>query len=68
MTHDPNRLRWRKSQFSGANADCVEVAETATGVAIRDSEDPDGPWLNFTRRRFEVFLQGCKAGEFDELT
>jgi hypothetical protein len=33
---------WRKSSYSGSEANCVELAHTATAGAIRDSKNPDG--------------------------
>jgi hypothetical protein len=36
-------LTWRKSSYSDAHTNCVEVA--AEG-AVRDSKNPDGPVLN----------------------
>jgi hypothetical protein len=39
---------WRKSSFSGdGNSDCVEVALTSRGAAVRDSKNADGPMLRF---------------------
>ncbi|WP_344421393.1 DUF397 domain-containing protein [Amycolatopsis minnesotensis] len=35
-------LVWRKSSHSGGGNDCVEVALTGEGTAVRDSKDPDG--------------------------
>jgi hypothetical protein len=43
---------------------CVEVA-SADIVLVRDSKDPEGPVLTFTRAEWEAFIQGVKAGEFD---
>ena len=41
---DPNS--WRKSSFSGAVGNCVEIAPLPDGrVAVRNSRDPDGPGL-----------------------
>jgi hypothetical protein len=36
-------------------------------VAVRDSKDPDGPVLLYTRAEWRAFLHGAKAGEFDDL-
>lgn len=58
---------WRKSTFSGANGNCVEFAPTTTGVAVRDSKDPNGPVLRFTKAEIAAMLDGAKAGEFDNL-
>lgn len=35
-------LVWRKSSHSGGGNDCVEVALTGDGTAVRDSKDPGG--------------------------
>jgi hypothetical protein len=41
-------LVWRKSTFSG-NENCVEIALTPGGFAVRDSKDPDGAVLAFAQ-------------------
>ena len=59
-------LVWRKSSKSGNDGACVEVANLPNGGrAVRDSKDPSGPVLTFTRREWEAFVGGAKDGEFD---
>ena len=50
---------WRKASYSSGNGgNCVEVANSSTTVALRDSQDQDGPrlavspaqWRALTRR------------------
>ena len=52
-----NRADWRKSSYSGTNGGaCVEVARNLPGVvAVRDSKDPHGPALVFTRADWAAF-------------
>ncbi|MEV7021612.1 DUF397 domain-containing protein [Kitasatospora sp. NPDC093558] len=58
-------LVWRKSSFSGAQSNCVEVASGVTGVVpVRDSKDPEGPALLFAAEAWSSFLAGVKGGEF----
>lgn len=59
--------KWRKSSRSnGSGGNCVEVADNLPGiVAVRDSKNPDGPALAFTRDRWNAFLDGLKDGQFD---
>ena len=53
--------RWVKSSFSFANGNCVEVAELpGNTVGIRDSRDPGGPVLRFTRAEWAAFLSGAR--------
>lgn len=57
---------WVKSSYSGpTGGNCVEVAFlTDGGVAMRNSRDPDGPALIFTRAEWNAFLGGARNGEF----
>ena len=60
------RVEWRKSSFSGAMGNCVEVAALVTDdVAVRNSRHPSGPALIFARAEWAAFLDGMKQGEFD---
>ncbi|MBK1784820.1 DUF397 domain-containing protein [Prauserella cavernicola] len=59
---------WRKSKYSGAMGNCVEVAHLTGGqIAMRNSRDPHGPALIYTRAEIEAFLSGAKDGEFDDM-
>jgi len=58
---------WRTSSYSGSNNDCVEIADLASGGrAVRDSKNPDGGFFRFTAGEWSTFIQGVKAGEFDQ--
>ncbi len=67
MTRYNSQLSWRKSTYSGANGDCVEVAEHGNLIALRHSKEPDQGTLHYTRSELAAFIAGCKAGEFDDL-
>jgi hypothetical protein len=60
-------VAWRKSGRSvgdyGDQTNCVEVAELPGRVAMRDSKDPAGPVLVFTRAEWRAFLSGMRGGE-----
>lgn len=57
---------WRKSSFTD-NGTCFEVALTSDGVLVRNSNHPEAGTLTFTRTELSAWIQGCKAGEFDDL-
>ncbi|AEV81962.1 hypothetical protein ACWT_0947 [Actinoplanes sp. SE50] len=58
-------ITWRKSSRSGAAGHCVEVANTAAAVLVRDSKDATGPVLTFDAQDWTGFLAGVRAGQFD---
>jgi hypothetical protein len=61
-------VTWRKSKHSGAYGNCVEAAVLEDGeVALRNSRDPSGPALMFSRDEIAAFLAGAKDGEFDNI-
>lgn len=55
---------FNKSSFSEGGTECVEVAQTASGVVVRDSKNPGGPMLWFSLMEWTAFLYGVLAGEF----
>jgi hypothetical protein len=59
------KVVWRKARASNAGGGCVELADL--GVAMRDSKDPDGSRLYFTRAEITAFFHGVRGGEFDHL-
>jgi len=58
-------LTWRKSSYSESANSCVEVAVDGDDHLVRDSKDPDGLVLRFTREEWAAWLAGVKAGEFE---
>lgn len=59
---------WRKSRHSNPTGNCVEVAELAEGcIAVRNSRDPGGPALLYSRAEMAAFVHGVKSGEFDDM-
>jgi Domain of unknown function (DUF397) len=60
---------WLKSNRSNPSGNCVELAELpgAALVALRNSRDPDGPALIYTRAEIEAFVRGAADGDFDHL-
>ena len=57
---------WAKSSLSFSNGNCVEVTELPGGaVGVRNSRDPGGPVLRFSRGEWVAFLGGARLGEFD---
>lgn len=52
---------WRKSKRSGYNGDCTEVRMANGTVQVRDSKNPDGGVLTFTRAEWESFTHGIRA-------
>jgi hypothetical protein len=59
-------LQWIKATAS-ADAACVELAESSGTYRMRDSKDPRGPVLEFSRQEIAAFLDGAHKGEFDHL-
>ena len=76
MTHAVNGIpagqlagvTWQKSRRSNPSGNCVEVAQLPDGgIAVRNSRDPMGPALVYTRAEIVAFLHGVQDGDFDHL-
>jgi hypothetical protein len=60
------RIAWRKSSYSSsAGGNCVEIADLAQHVAVRDSKDPDGPYLTVIRGAWQAFSRDIRSGKHD---
>ncbi|MCW2930957.1 MAG: hypothetical protein JWM19_1919 [Actinomycetia bacterium] len=52
---------WRKSSYSGSQADCVEVGGDSQGITIRDTKNRlNGPVLRVTPRDWARFTASVK--------
>jgi hypothetical protein len=62
-------VRWTKSSHSNQSGNCVDVAALPDGsIAVRNSRDPEGPALVYTRAEITAFVAGARDGEFDAFT
>lgn len=65
MSTEGEYLKWQN--FGCESSGCIEVAETKGGdVLLRDSKDPDGPVLHFSRQEWDAFAAGIRAGDLDQ--
>ncbi|MCD0449373.1 DUF397 domain-containing protein [Actinocorallia sp. API 0066] len=65
-TMDLSSVTWRKSTYSGSTGgECVELADLAPVVAVRDSKHPDGGVLGFNRAVFRTLTREIRAGRLD---
>lgn len=66
MLQPPATACWQKSSASGGEGGaCVQVTCTHEHVWVRDSKNPLGPFLGFTRDGWTAFLVGVQRDEFD---
>lgn len=62
-------VTWVKSRHSAHEGNCVELAALSDGaVALRNSRDPQGPALVYTRAEIAAFVSGARDGEFASFT
>jgi hypothetical protein len=53
---------WRKSTYSHANSDCVEVAAVREAVGVRDTaQQGSGPVLEFPAASWLAFVASTKS-------
>jgi Domain of unknown function (DUF397) len=54
-----------KSTESSVTDACVEVGKDDVAVHVRDSKNPEGPCLHFTKGEWDAFIEGVHKREFD---
>jgi hypothetical protein len=58
----PQYISWKKSSYSAANGNCVEVARLGAGyIAVRDSKNAAQPALGFTPAGWATFISAVKS-------
>ncbi|MGH3864341.1 DUF397 domain-containing protein [Actinokineospora sp.] len=53
--------RWRKSSYSGNDADCVELALAAPHALVRDSKNPNNGSLKLPTTAFTDLIRVAKS-------
>ena len=57
-------VTWRTSSYSGNNGgQCVQAGNDGRVIAVRDSQDPDGPRLAFTATAWRTFAATLTGGQ-----
>ena len=55
---------WAASSYSTSNGgNCVQARDTGHDVEVRDSKDPDGAVVTFTRAGWAAFTTEIKNGQ-----
>lgn len=69
MTYGWPDTLWFKSSRSVSAGECVEIAWLGSGhVGVRDSKNPEGPALTFTRSAWSAFTAGVRSGRLDRVS
>ncbi|MCF3107127.1 DUF397 domain-containing protein [Streptomyces roseoverticillatus] len=55
---------WRKSSYSNAGGNCVEVASLSTRIGIRDSKNTALPPLQVQPSTWAVFVHEVRSGRW----
>ncbi|WP_026448965.1 DUF397 domain-containing protein [Actinopolyspora mortivallis] len=55
---------WRKSSRSGQANNCVEIAASGDGAAVRDTKDRSAGSFATTGTQWAAFLDAAKADRF----
>jgi hypothetical protein len=57
-------IQWRKSSYSqdDGHGNCVEVSTNTPALLVRDSKNPEGPSLAFSRREIGRLTNRIKVG------
>ncbi|MEU2513138.1 DUF397 domain-containing protein [Streptomyces syringium] len=59
-------FQFRKSRFSNAECECVEIATNVPDVvAIRDSKIPNGPIIRVSSAPWDAFREALVTGTFN---
>ncbi len=57
---------WRKSSYSDAGGNCVELAAlTGGGSAVRDSKSPSAGAVHLSAATHNAWITALKQGRFD---
>ncbi|MBO2459254.1 DUF397 domain-containing protein [Actinomadura violacea] len=65
MEARPTTVKWRKSSYSGGTGECVELAELAAKIGVRDSKAPDAGCLSFSPDVWAAFVADVRSGQYD---
>ena len=63
---DAPSATWFKSSYSTPSEACVEVSDRGPLVAFRDSKDPEGPELEYSRETVSSFITAVVRGDFNQ--
>ena len=64
VSQPPATASWQKSSAT-KEQECLEITRTREHVWVRDSKNPRGSALGFTREGWAAFLGGVQRDEFD---
>ncbi|MDC0769276.1 DUF397 domain-containing protein [Streptomyces sp. HD] len=54
----PSSIPWRRSSYSnGMGGECLEVAELAEAISVRDSKVTSGPQLTLSTTAWQGFIR-----------
>lgn len=57
---DRQDLAWRKASYSNGSGNCVEAANAASVVLVRDTKTRDGGTLTFSADAWRAFTESLK--------